>query len=147
MRFRECEIVYRVRDIPGPSKRTVDSSEIVYQIMGPILRERTCESLYALLLGSRRKVHALHEVARGGMSHCAVMPIDLFRAAVVAHAYAIILVHNHPSGVPEPSAEDIALTEKVVRAGELLGISVLDHVVIGYDSFVSMLDSGLMPRK
>lgn len=146
MKFRECEVVYRVRDVPGAPTRTIDSSESVYQIMGPILRERACESLYAMLLGTRRKVHSLHEVSRGGVNHCAVVPVDIFRAAVIAHATAIILVHNHPSGVPEPSAEDIELTKNVIRAGQTLGIDVLDHVVIGHSSFFSMLDAGLMPK-
>ena len=68
----------------------------------------------------------------------------MFRAAIVAGAYAVILVHNHPSGEPKPSAEDRALAEQLVAAGNLLGIPVHDHIVIGHGRYVSFAETGLL---
>lgn len=73
-----------------------------------------------------------------------VHPREVFKAAILANAAALILVHNHPSGDPEPSAEDRAITERLKQAGELLGIRVLDHVVIGDDKFRSFAEEGLL---
>lgn len=143
--FRECEVVYRIRDVAGMPiglNARIKCSEDVYRIMGPLLRDQAVESMWILLLDARQRVNALHEAAKGGVHHVVSTPSDMLRAAIIAHASAIILVHNHPSGVAEPSAEDLAVTEQVCNAGTLLGISVLDHVIIAGDGFYSLLDSG-----
>lgn len=141
MRLRECEVVYRTKNLPG-LKRTIQSSEDVYLLMraldGPC---RAAESMWAVLIGARNNVLAVHECARGGVAHVALDLVDLFRAAVIVGASGVIAVHNHPSGDPAPSAEDLAFTTRMRRAGALLGIKVLDHVVIG-DTYFSMLDAG-----
>lgn len=150
MRFKECEIVYRTRTVPGEhamraAGARVTSSERVYALLGPIASERACESLWAVMLDARSRIVAIHEVARGGLSSVHVEARDMFRAAVVANASAIILAHNHPSGDCNPSAADIAITEHACNAGELLGVKVLDHVIIGASGFYSMLDAGVLP--
>jgi DNA repair protein RadC len=96
------------------------------------------EHLRVLLLNTRNHVLATHEVYRGNV-HTAVVRIgELFREALRQNAPAIILAHNHPSGDPTPSEDDIAMTKQAIEAGALLDIDVLDHVVLAQGSFASM---------
>lgn len=89
----------------------------------------------------------MHCVARGGVENCAVAVRDIVRVPVLNACSAFVLVHNHPSGDPAPSADDIALTERVARASDLLGIHLLDHVIVAASSYASLLDMGLLaPR-
>jgi DNA repair protein RadC len=81
------------------------------------------------------------------MNSCPVDPREVFAAAIAARATAIVLVHNHPSGDPEPSAVDFALTAQLAEGGRILAIRVLDHVVIGDGSFVSLLERGCFAGK
>jgi DNA repair protein RadC len=83
-------------------------------------------------------------VAVGSLNAALVHPRELFKAAVVASAAGIILVHNHPTGSPEPSTEDTELTLRFVKCGELMGIELVDHIVIGGSNFVSMRERGLI---
>lgn len=137
-------MVYRTRNVPGVPRGIVTSSEVVFRLMAPVARARACESLWAVMLDARQHIVAVHEVARGGLAAVHVEAADVFRAAIVCGASAIVLVHNHPSGNPEPGGDDIAITERLVAAGALLGVAVLDHVIIGADSFSSMLDAGIV---
>ena len=89
--------------------------------------------------------HEEREVARGGRTACQVDPAEVFRFLVSQSASGAIFVHNHPSGDPEPSAQDLELTERLVAAGSLLGIRILDHVVVGSGRYTSLRDAGLWP--
>lgn len=104
------------------------------------------EHMRVLLLNTRNQVLAANDVYRGSV-HTAVVRIgELFREALRHNAPAIILVHNHPSGDPKPSPDDVAMTQQAIEAGELLDVEVLDHVVIGHGRFVSMKQQGLAFR-
>ena len=104
------------------------------------------EHMRVLLLNTRNQVLAANDVYRGSV-HTAVVRIgELFREAVRHNAPAIILAHNHPSGDPKPSADDVAMTQQAIEAGELLDVEVLDHVVISHGGFVSMKQQGLAFR-
>ena len=104
------------------------------------------EHMRVLLLNTRNQVLAANDVYRGSV-HTAVVRIgELFREAVRHNAPAIILAHNHPSGDPQPSPDDVAMTEQAIEAGELLDVEVLDHVVISHGGFVSMKQQGLAFR-
>jgi DNA repair protein RadC len=83
-------------------------------------------------------------VARGTLASVDVHPREVFRRLIVDAAAAAFIVHNHPSGDPEPSADDLALTARLRDVGQLVGIPILDHVVIGSDGFVSLADRGLI---
>jgi DNA repair protein RadC len=122
------------------------SSDIAAYYM-PRLRDDTMESIHLVGLDTRNRVRFAMCVCRGGISSCAVHPRDLLRPLVLNAAAAACIVHNHPSGDPSPSPEDIALTERVAKAAEVLGIRLLDHVVIGRDTHFSFLDAGLLPRR
>jgi DNA repair protein RadC len=84
-------------------------------------------------------------VAEGTTNACPVDPREVFAVALAARATAVVLAHNHPSGDPEPSSLDVALTAQLVEGGRLLGVKVLDHLVVGESGFVSFLERGLMP--
>ncbi len=81
------------------------------------------------------------------MNACPVDPREVFAAAIAARATAIVFAHNHPSGDPEPSTDDVALTRRLFEGAQLLGIHALDHVVVGDSTFVSVLERGQMPHQ
>jgi DNA repair protein RadC len=103
------------------------------------------EHLRVLLLDTRNHVLDAPTIYVGSVSTAQVRAADIFKPAVRKNATAIIVVHNHPSGDPTPSPDDVAVTREIIKAGEMLGISVLDHIVIGQgrNRFVSMKERGL----
>lgn len=101
------------------------------------------EHLRTLLLDSRNRVMKIHTVYVGSLNAASVRVAELFREAIRANCASLILAHNHPSGDPTPSAEDVQLTRSAAEAGQLLGIDVLDHLIIGRQRFVSMKERGL----
>jgi DNA repair protein RadC len=104
------------------------------------------EYFVLLLLDGKHRVNALNVVAIGSLTAALVHAREVFKPAVLANAAAVILAHNHPSGDPEPSREDRELTERLVKAGRLLGITVLDHVIVGEERFYSFADQHLIPN-
>lgn len=110
----------------------------VFQRMGPRLRDVRQEEFHALLLNTRHRVLREVLVTRGILDASLIHPREVFRLAVSEGAASVILVHNHPSGDPTPSAEDRAVTRQLAAAGRSLGIPVLDHVVIGRGRYVSL---------
>jgi DNA repair protein RadC len=101
------------------------------------------EELRVVLLNTRNVVLAMETVYRGNVSASLVRVGELFRDAVRQHAAGIILAHNHPSGDPTPSPDDLHLTAEAIAAGRLLDVPVLDHLVIGHDAYVSLRDRGI----
>lgn len=101
------------------------------------------EQLRVVLLNTRNQVVAMPEVYRGNVNSVVVRAGELFREAIRENCPALILVHNHPSGDPTPSAEDIQVTRQMVEAGKLLDIEVLDHVVLAGQRFLSLRERGL----
>jgi DNA repair protein RadC len=141
--LRELTISYTTKKdsrgecIPvGPVCRTPADSAA---ILTPLLEAEPSEVFAILCLTTKHCVIAFHEISRGGLSGTIVEPRSIFRAALLTNAAAVILAHNHPSGDPTPSPEDIAITARMVSAGAVLGIDVLDHIVITGDAFISIL--------
>ena len=108
------------------------------------LSELGYEKFIALALNTKNHVTAVLPVSSGSLNASIVHPRELFQRAILANAASIIVCHNHPSGDPTPSPEDIALTRKLVEAGELLDIPILDHVILGYGRYVSFKERGLI---
>jgi DNA repair protein RadC len=101
------------------------------------------EHLRVMLLDTRNRLIKIVEVYRGSLNSSFIRIGELFRAAIRANAAAIIVVHNHPSGDPTPSPEDVAVTKEIVNAGQLLDLQVLDHLTIGKNKFVSLKSKSL----
>jgi len=100
------------------------------------------ECFIVLHLNTRRRVRGHHLVAIGTMDTILVHPREVFRAAIIAGAAAVVLMHNHPSGEPQPSEADIKVTRDLIRAGQLLKIEVLDHVIVGNPNHCSLRELG-----
>jgi DNA repair protein RadC len=124
--------------------RTVKSPEDVAELMMPEMRELDREHFKTILLNTKNGILKIVTVAVGSLNAALVHPREIFKAAVTASAAGIILVHNHPTGDPEPSREDEQLTERFARCGELMGIDLVDHIIIGGNCFCSMRERGLV---
>ncbi len=114
------------------------------QYLLPRYASRPVETFGLLALDVRRRLKHEAVVSVGCLTSSLVHPREVFREAVTARAASLVLFHNHPSGDPEPSAEDLALTRRLVSAGTLLGIEVLDHLVLGAGRFVSLKERGVV---
>jgi DNA repair protein RadC len=108
-------------------------------------RDSRKEYFLTLLLDGKNRIIRRVQVSEGSLSQSIVHPREVFIPAVKESAAAIILVHNHPTGDPAPSSEDIAITRRLREAGEIMGIKVLDHIIIGDGEFVSFVERGLLP--
>ncbi|MFZ1406006.1 MAG: DNA repair protein RadC [Anaerolineae bacterium] len=116
-----------------------EAAELLMAEMGLLEQEQ----LRTILLDTRNTVIGIPIIYQGSLNSAAVRVGELFRHAIKANAAAMIVAHNHPSGDPAPSPEDVRVTRSIVEAGKLLDIDVLDHVVIGHQRFVSMKERGL----
>ncbi|MCZ2108446.1 MAG: DNA repair protein RadC [Dehalococcoidia bacterium] len=138
------ELGRRVQRIDPDSRPLLTSPELVYQLLGPRLIGKRKEVLFALALDTRgRLLGSVQPVNGGGVAGVAVRAAEVFREAILLEASSVILAHNHPSGDPRPSPQDVSVTRELVRAGELLDIELQDHVVIGQNSFVSLRREGM----
>ncbi len=117
------------------SKQKIDSPELVNElVVGPEMRRLRKESLRVILLDTRYHLIRVEEVSIGSVNESIAHPRDVFRPALVSSAYAVIVVHNHPSGDASPSQTDHSLTRRLAEAAELLQIKLLDHIIIGAPS-------------
>ncbi len=115
------------------------AAELLMYEMGPLEKEH----LRVLLLDTRNRLQRIVEVYRGSLNSSLIRIAEVFRDAVRSNSAAIIVAHNHPSGDPSPSPEDVAVTKALIEAGKLLDIEVLDHLIIGRGRFVSIKSKGL----
>ena len=115
----------------GGESQVLDTPEAVANLMREDNRLRRVETFQVLLLNTRRRLIRAAEISDGTLDTLLVHPREVFEKAITAGAAAIVLVHNHPSGDPTPSEADIKVTRDLIRAGQLLKIEVLDHVIIG----------------
>lgn len=127
---------------PGPVRNSSDAAEILRSYLAGADREY----FVVLLLDQKHRINGLNLVSVGTLTTAIAHPREVFKPALLGSAAATILAHNHPSGDPEPS-KDRELTRRLVSAGELLGIDVLDHIVIGEREHVSFADRGMIPPR
>lgn len=116
----------------------------VFRRLGPVLRDRKQEEFWVLYLDSQNRVLSERRITVGLLNSSLVHPREVFAPAISRAAASLILAHNHPSGDPDPSPEDLDVTVQMVESGRLLGIPVRDHIVLGDTTFVSLLERGLM---
>ena len=120
----------------------VSSSVGIYEVFRDRLRHLRVEQFWAILLDAKNRVVREVMISQGTLTSSPVNSRDLFRVAIRAAAAGVVLIHNHPSGDPEPSPDDRDLTRRVEAVGELVGVKVLDHIVVGDGSYVSFVERG-----
>lgn len=123
-------------------RRIVRTPADVVGYLGPEMANLEQEQLRVMLLDVKNRLLGANLVYQGGINSIMVRLADCFREAVRVNAAAILLVHNHPSGDPQPSPEDVRVTREAAQVGELLGIDLLDHVIVGNRAFVSLRERG-----
>lgn len=123
---------------------TIRSPKDIANLMSEELRYLQKEHFVVLFLNTKNHVLAQETLSMGSLNASIVHPREVFRAAIKRSSASIICVHNHPSGDPTPSPEDISLTGRLVEAGAIIGIEVLDHVIIGDQRFISLKEQGFM---
>jgi len=134
------ELGRRATAAPGPSVASPEEAWCLLADMGTLRKEH----FRALYLDARRRLLQTETVSIGTLTSSLVHPREVFQPAVAHSAAAILVAHNHPSGYPEPSPEDLALTRRLRQSGEILGIEVLDHLVVGRGRFVSLKQRGIL---
>lgn len=132
------ELGRRVLLASPESRPQVQTPDAVVRLLSPEVAYAEQEHVKAVLVDSRNYVIATPTIYKGSLNSASVRVAELFREAIRRNAAAIILAHNHPSGDPTPSPEDIHLTRQVVEAGKLLSIELLDHIIIGHTRWVSL---------
>lgn len=147
---KACQIIASVE----LGRRVYNScSEQMHKISSPMdvsdllmaeLRYKKQEHFKTLILDTKNQVISIETITIGTLNASLVHPREVFNRAIRKSAHGIILVHNHPSGHPEPSKEDLLLTERLVESGKIIGISIMDHVIIGDGRFYSFKEQGLL---
>jgi DNA repair protein RadC len=132
------ELGRRLTLVPSEERPAIDSPEKAACLVQYEMSALEQEELRVILLDTRNRALRIETVYRGSLNSSQVRIAELFKAAIRANAAGVIVVHNHPSGDPQPSPEDIAVTRAIVQAGKLLDIDVLDHLVIGRGKWVSL---------
>lgn len=138
------ELGARVASDPGGEAPALDSPEAAGRYLLPRYAARPVETFGLLALDVRHRLRREAVVSVGCLTASLVHPREVFQEAVVSRAAALVLFHNHPSGDPEPSVEDLSLTRRLAAAGTLMGIEVLDHLVLGAGRYVSLKDRGIL---
>lgn len=132
-------LAWVVRETAEPMTLTsIGGCEDSARLLIPILRPQSREMFVIIPLDCKGRSTGVRLVSMGSLSSSIVHPREVFGEAIAAHAASIILAHNHPSSDPTPSPEDLAVTRKMVEAGKIMGIPVLDHIIIGNPDWVSL---------
>lgn len=137
------ELGRRLAALGAADRVVADRPEAIADLLSSEVAHLRQEHLYSVLLDIRNQVLGIRQVYVGTVNTAKVRACEVFRPAVRENATAMVVVHNHPSGDPTPSRSDVELTMQLIEAGEILNVQLLDHVIIGGQSHVSMKDQGL----
>jgi DNA repair protein RadC len=138
------EIGRRAQAEPDEEWPIIHSPEDVARYMVPLLRDRTNEVFFVLLLDSKNALRSKVEITSGTLNASLVHPREVYKVAIDQRAASIIVVHNHPSGNPDPSREDTEVTRQLAEAGRIVGIPLHDHLIVAGDRFTSLAEKGLL---
>ncbi|MBS4015527.1 MAG: DNA repair protein RadC [Candidatus Latescibacteria bacterium] len=122
----------------------IDNPKTAIELLRTELKEYKKEHFKLIMLNSRNKVIDIADISTGTLNASLVHPREVFEAAIKHHSASVILVHNHPSGDPEPSDDDLKITKKLVESGKILSIDVVDHIIIGKDGYYSFKEKKLI---
>ncbi|MCL2863652.1 MAG: DNA repair protein RadC [Methanimicrococcus sp.] len=138
------ELSRRLETYTDEPKPKIRDPEDIYRVMYPKIREEKQEKFMVLCLDTKNQIISIETIFIGSLDSSIVHPREIFKTAILASAASIILVHNHPSGDPTPSHEDIVITNRIIEGGKLLGINVWDHLIIGDGSYISLKRENLV---
>ena len=122
----------------------IKNPEAVFKLISSSIKDKAKEHFKLILLNTRNKKIGISTVSIGTLSTSLVHPREVFKDAITHSAASVILAHNHPSGDPEPSEDDLKITKKLVESGKILGIEVIDHIIVGKNNFYSFRERGLI---
>jgi DNA repair protein RadC len=134
----------RFRPPPPALRPEITSPEAAAELLVPLLVAADRERCVAALVDTKHRLLEVATVSVGSLDHTFMSPREVFRDALLANAAAVVLAHNHPSGDPTPSGDDELVTRRLVQAGALVGVEVLDHLVIGAERWCSLARRGLI---
>jgi DNA repair protein RadC len=134
----------RIGVLGGTDRPMISGPQDVYNLLASDLRYLKKETLRSILLNAKHQVIGVRTVSIGDLTSSIVHPREVFKDAIIASANALVLAHNHPSGDPTPSADDITVTRRIKHSGEILGIELVDHIIIGDATFASLQQRGLL---
>ena len=137
------ELGRRLLSVQPNERAVVSSPQDIANLLMPEMSLLEQEHLRVVLLNTKNQVMGIPEIYKGSVNTSMIRVSEVFRDAIKENCPAIVVVHNHPSGNPTPSAQDIEVTSQLVKSGQLLDIEVLDHIVIGHQAYVSMKEKGL----
>jgi len=138
------ELARRLQSSPEIERKMIRSPADIAEQFIPSLRDLQQEVFLVVLLNSANKIIREITITKGLLNSSLTHPREVFRHAILEHAASVILMHNHPSGNPEPSQEDVSITKQIVEAGKVIGIPVHDHIIIAGANFTSFAERGLM---
>lgn len=138
-----CDSTSTYPDVPN-EKIIIRSPEDVFKNFQSLFRDHVSERFVVLWLSASNRVTGFEVVTEGTLTASLVHPREVFRSAIVATCASIIVAHNHPSGNPEPSREDLDITRQIVESGKIIGIPVYDHILFAQDTFTSFAKRGLL---
>ena len=141
------ELGKRISSRSGDTKLKVVSPNVIAELFMEEMRYLKKEHFKVVLLNTKNQIISIEEISVGSLNASIVHPREVFNAAIRKSANSIILVHNHPSGDPTPSKEDIEVTSRLVEAGEIIGIKVLDHIIIGDNKYVSLNEKNIIQSR
>lgn len=125
-------------------KRSVKSPEDGYQLMKWLLKDKDREHFIVVSLDTKNQPVSINVCHIGSLNASIVHPREVMKSAILSNAASVIVGHNHPSGKVEPSKEDIEVTKRIVEAGKIIGINVLDHIIVGDETFTSLKEKGII---
>ncbi|MCL9971683.1 DNA repair protein RadC [Anoxybacillus kestanbolensis] len=133
---RESSVLYKERQVKSP--------EDAYKLLKPFLVDADREVFVVVCLDTKNQPTAIHVCHVGSLNASIVHPREVFKSAILANAAAILVAHNHPSTDPTPSREDIEVTRRLMEAGRIVGIELLDHVIVGGERFLLLEEKGFV---
>lgn len=136
------EIARRLYEAKIYQGSRITSPEVVYDLLKNKQLHQEVETFSVVLLDTKNQVIDIVEISKGTINSCIVAPRDVFKVAIRRNSNSIIVSHNHPSGDPMPSKEDISVTKRLIDSGTIIGIKLVDHVIIGNGSYVSLKELG-----
>ena len=141
-KFKETNIKYP--DLTEMPKKKITSPRDFFDLFLPVFKEEPVEIFIVAWLSTANRIIGFEKVSVGNLNSSIVDPRSVFRSSIVANSASIIVAHNHPSGNPEPSEEDISITKKLVESGKILGVHVFDHLIFVEDTYTSFVERRLI---